>query len=302
MVGFGVAAVIALGAAAPAAALADDPGPSPGPEPTATGPAPSPDPVTPSPDPVTPSPGPATPAPRPTTAKPAAPPVLYLGLRVSGARVAPGGSLTATVSVRSGGTVARGARLDLSGSRATVSPARSSLGDVTGGGRSVSARVTIPRDAEPGTVTLTARVTAAKAGARTASSAITVTGDRTALVPPGKVPAVTPSSPPGVSLPLSPPGGGAISQAVLPPVAAPQVAPDQLPISPETALRSGRSAADPLGSGGLAALQAGWLAALLAGNALLLTRLRWGRRRSADPGGTRDCHPMTGIPVSAIRG
>ncbi|MBA9004296.1 hypothetical protein [Thermomonospora cellulosilytica] len=273
----------------------------PDPDPTSPTPTtPAPDPTSPSPDPTTPSPNPTSPGPTPTKPGTTPPPpgkdptdpgdpppgsTVAIKLSLSSPVASPGGTLTATAHLRSGRTAARDVRLTLSGSGFTVkqctlwTPCK--LGSVNGKGRAVPVTVYVPGNARPGShITVYATVTAAQSKPQTASVAFGVadgTGVSTVLPP---------TPPGGVPAPLA---MGDLPQVALPPVASPQLAPGLMIVSPVAALRH-----DP-GDGDewapvvqrIAAVQAGWLAALLTSTSLLLTSLRlspYRRTGKAGPG------------------
>jgi len=255
--------------------------PDPDPEPT----TPDPDPTSPGPDPTSPDPSPTTPGPSPTTpgttppptgtdpTDPGAPPpgsTVAIKLSLSGTVASPGGTLTATTHIRAGKTAARDVRLTLSGSGFTVKQCTlwvpCKLGTVTSKGRSVPVTVHVPADARPGSqITVYATVTAAQSKPQTASVAFGVV-DATAL------PTSLPPALPDEALPAA---AANLPQVALPPVASPQLAPTLMVVSPVAALRHGS------GDGGertvllrIAAVQAGWLAALLTSTSLVLLTLR----------------------------
>lgn len=256
---------------------------TPSPDPTDTDP--DPEPTTPTPDPTTPDPSPTTPGPTPTDPGTTPPPTgtdptdpgdpppgstVAIKLSLSDTVAAPGGTLTATAHIRAGKTTARDVRLTLSGSGFTVKrctiwePCK--LGSVTGKGRTVPVTVHVPDNARPGShITVYATVTAAQSKPQTASVAFGVV-DGTAL------PTTLPPPLPDDALPAA---VADLPQVALPPVASPQLAPTLMVVAPVAALRHGS------GDGGeqtalrrVAAVQAGWLAALLTSTSLVLLTLR----------------------------
>jgi hypothetical protein len=191
----------------------------------------------------------------------------------------PGGSITATVRISSAYATATGVALRMSASGASVSPGAQSLGAVGSGGASAIATVKAPASAKPGVITLRASVSAAKARSVSRTYKLIITSASGAL-PPG-ISAGT--LPPGVP-PLTPSGFNPLAgmkgpQVALPPIVpanAPQIAPASGPLVPVSNLRT--IPAEPFTVEDLAALQAGFLAALGAGVTLLLMRLRLIRR------------------------
>ncbi|REE95558.1 hypothetical protein [Thermomonospora umbrina] len=290
-----------------------DPEPTtPAPEPTTPGPEPTtpgPKPTTPGPKPTTPGPKPTTPGPKPTTppenpdgpgkpgpkpsnpAKPGLPPkgtTVAVTMALSDPVVSPGGSTTVTANVASGAVPATGVRVVFSGSGFTVNRCTVSvpcnLGTVTSSGQSISATVTVPSSASAGSsITVYATVTAARSTPQTKWALLGVAsssgdgggGGYNGALPPGLFP--------GGSDPLNP---GGVPQAVLPPVASPQIAPGLMQMTPVAAIGANDEDGDwpgPLGE--VAAVHAGWLSALLASIGLLMTSLLYSRRtRPAAPG------------------
>ncbi|MFG2003793.1 hypothetical protein ACGFNU_32005 [Spirillospora sp. NPDC048911] len=211
--------------------------------------------------------------------------------------VAPGGSVTAMVRVSASKANATGATVRLSGSGVSISPGSQSLGTVTSAGANALATVNIPDTAKHGVITISATVSAAKAASKTASATVVVTAKENIAPPPGTGPA-SPGAPGSSG---GAPGSGGFnpfslppSQVALPPVASPQIAPDAQPILSTVALRAGTEPA--FDSKDLAALQAGWLAALAASTALLLARLQMSRRRRASALRTRRAHHVLFLP------
>lgn len=237
------------------------------------------DPPTSPPPTTTPTDPPTTPPPGPGKPKT---PVLSLGLTVSQATMKPGGSITATVRISSAYATATGVALRMSASGASVSPGAQSLGSVGSGGAAAIATVRAPSNAKPGVITLRASVSAAKARSVSRTYKLIITSASGAL-PPG-ISAGT--LPPGVP-PLTPSGFNPLAgmkgpQVALPPIVpanAPQIAPASGPLVPVSNLRT--IPAEPFTYEELAALQAGFLAALGAGVTLLLMRLRLIRRSDA---------------------
>jgi hypothetical protein len=232
-----------------------------------------------------------TPTDPPTTGTPTTPPttqpgkpktpVLSLALTVSEARMRPGGSITATVRVASANATATGIVLRMSASGATVSPGKQSLGSVGSGGAAAIATVRAPSNAKPGLITLRAAVSAANAGGVSRSYKLIITSAAGAL-PPGVSPTRLPDGVPALTPPAFDPLAGMKGpQVALPPIAPanPQIAPASGPLVPVSNL-SGLPG-EPFSLEELAALQAGFLAALGAAVTLLLLRLRLIRRTDA---------------------
>ncbi|SEG94603.1 hypothetical protein SAMN04489712_1493 [Thermomonospora echinospora] len=270
-----------------------DPEPTtPDPEPTTPSPqptSPDPEPTTPDPEPTTPSPQPTSPGPRPgpggpkdpdkpgggptkptDPTRPDDPPpgaTVAVKLSLSSPVGSPGGSLTATAYVRSGAKAARDVRLVLSGAGFTVRQCTISvpcrLGAVGEGGESAPVTVYVPGDARPGSqITVYATVTAAQSTPQTASVVFGVTDGV-----PGPAGVLPPGGFPGGG--LAPGSVGGLPQVVLPPVASPQIAPGVIQISPVAAIRDNDDSGPPALQR-VAAVQAGWLSALLASISLLL--------------------------------
>jgi hypothetical protein len=193
--------------------------------------------------------------------------------------------VTATAHVRALRAVAHHAVVRFSASSASAG-GPVSLGDLGSGQRSASGAIRIPAGHGGGSVTVTASVSADRAGARSASGKLSVStaGDGTAhadsaavegapLAPSLQVPGL-----PGTGAAL----GGGPAQAQLPLIAQqPAVAPGELPAVRPVSLRT---KAAPLGldpiSYRLLWTQVAWLTALLVGISLLLTQLRLNRRRA----------------------
>ena len=210
-------------------------------------------------------------------------PVLSLRLTLSAGAAMPGGSVTATARVSAQRAVAHRAVLRFSASSASVS-GPVSLGDLSGE-RSVSGVVRIPAGHASGAVTVTASLSADRAGTRIATGKINVTAtvDEAA-----KGAEIGGAEPPSLSLPVpglpgtaAAMGGPAqvrlpmIAQQQQPPVASAEP-PSVRPVSLRT--KASRPGLDPA-SYRLFWTQAAWLATLLVAVSLLLTRLRLNRRR-----------------------
>ncbi len=259
----------------------EDPTPDPSEDPT---PDPSEDPTpdpseTPTPDPTQTTPGPGTGDPGGGDQAPAKP-VLGLWVSTDSSSMKPGGSITATLKVTSAKATAHGTVVRLSASGASVSPPAQGMGSVGSGGRTAKATITAPANAKPGTIKLTA--TASASGAATVTKRFSLI----VLTPSGSLPpGITLSSLPPDLPPLTPPpndpmaGFPAFPQVTLPPVASPQIAPS-VPVigrSSSVALRA-NTYQEGFGIDDLAAIQAGWLAALATSSGLLLARVRLVRR------------------------
>ncbi|GAA1894879.1 hypothetical protein [Actinomadura bangladeshensis] len=222
----------------------------------------------------------------PTTPPPTRPgepktPVLSLALTVSEATMRPGGSITATVRVASANATATGTVLKMSASGATVSPGTQNLGSVGAGGAAAIATVRAPSTAKPGVITVRAAVSAAKARSVSRSYKLIITSPSGAL-PPGISPTRFPTGVPALTPPAFDPLAGMKGpQVALPPIApaTPQIAPASGPLVPVSNLS--RLPAEPFTIAEMAALQAGFLAALGAAVTLLLLRLRLIRRTEA---------------------
>jgi hypothetical protein len=247
-----------------------DPSESPTPDPTPSDP-PTSDPTDPPPviDPPSDPPGGGTTAPS-----------LTISMSLSSKTAGPGGSVTATVKVSSRNATAHNAQLRLSASGATVlSPG--GLGDLGSTSRSVASLVTIPTTHGPGTVTVTAAISADHATTRRTSQTINVTTAAAAAANLGA---------PGMSgLPFTAPGSGLPGAPMTLPGLQPQlpligqppaVAPKLGQPGTPTALRA---ASSPLGMDDttyrLVVTQMAWLSALLVFMSVLLTQIRVKRRR-----------------------
>lgn len=306
LAGLGAAAV--LGVLAPPVLADPTPSPSgssssePSAEPTSPEPAPSDppasepppsDPPTSTPPTSEPSPGdPPSGDPSPSDPPSSEPPsenpktpVLSVRVSVSKKSVRPGESVTATARVKAAAATARETLLSVNAADVTVKPGSVALGEVGAAGRTARVTVRVPADAGPGTVKLTAKVTAAKAKPVSRTFTFTVVeapssgggsgsgaGSGTSL-PTAAVPQVAPltnssfQSVPAIRAP----------QVALPPVSAPQTAPSPEPVTPVAGLRAVPD--DGWDTGDLAALQAGWLAALTSTGAIVFVRVRVARRR-----------------------
>ncbi|WP_329522068.1 hypothetical protein [Spirillospora sp. NBC_01491] len=200
---------------------------------------------------------------------------------MSAATMRPGGSITATVRASSARATAHNAVLRMSASGgASVSPGSQGLGSVGGGGASALVTVRAAAAAKPGTITLTARLSASKAATRTRSYKLVIT-DASGAPPPGTdlpsgVPPLTGSG--GTPFSSALPGVTA-PQVALPPVTSPQIAPSAMPMVPVAGLRP--EAGDDLSVEDLMSIQAGFLAAMTASVTLLLLRLQLSRRAGA---------------------
>ncbi|GLZ13081.1 hypothetical protein Acsp04_33160 [Actinomadura sp. NBRC 104425] len=211
--------------------------------------------------------------------------MLSLGVSVSKTSVRPGESVTATAKVKAAKATAQETRLSVNAADVTVKPGSVALGTVGAAGRTARVTVRVPADARPGTVKLTAKVTAAKAEPVSRTFTFKVTeapssgsgsnsnaGSGTSL-PTAAVPQVAPlpnssfQSVPAIRAP----------QVALPPVSAPQTAPSPEPLTPVAGLRAVPD--DGWDTGDLAAVQAGWLAALTSTGAIVFVRVRVARRR-----------------------
>ncbi|MDN3357855.1 hypothetical protein [Actinomadura sp. DC4] len=270
--------------ALPSAALAADPSPTAGddPSPDPSNSAPAGDPPS-DPPPDTPPPD-TPPPPRSSPAPPQSAPSLSLRLVLSPGRAAPGGSVTATAHVRALRAVAHHAVVRFSASSASVG-GPVSLGDLSAGERSATSVVHIPASHGAGSVTVTASLSADRAGARSDTGKITVSSSAAdaaaeAAAAAGGVPLA-----PSLQIPGLPGSGAAVGggppQAQLPLISQqPAVAPDELPAVRPVSLRTRTSplGLDPI-SYRLLWTQVAWLAALLVGISLLLTQLRINRRR-----------------------
>ncbi|MFI0355693.1 hypothetical protein [Actinomadura sp. 9N407] len=221
------------------------------------------------PDPTTP-PDPGTPVP----AKPA----LSLGISVSASTVKPGGTITATARVTSAHATAHGTVLRLATTNASVSPAAQGLGSVSGTGRTAQATIKAPSNAKPGTIMLKATVSASKATSVSRSYRLILTSATGALPPGISLSSLPPDVPPLTSPAFNAVAGIPAPQVALPPVASPQIAPSPMPMVPMAGLR--RNLGDPFDSEDLAALQAGWLAAMTVSIGLMLARTRLARRNA----------------------
>ncbi|MFC0042345.1 hypothetical protein [Actinomadura rayongensis] len=245
---------------------------------------------------------------------------VHVTLQLSDATVRPGAHVTATMTVvAEEGVPSTLTRWAISAGKASVSPASGTLGTVYLAPKTVTAQITVPSGAAAGSITVDAVVTGPRlvTAASDAKSMQVVPGtvDKP-TTPPKHSPTPTPkpshSKPPTAS-PHDPgnngtPGGGAIPslpittaptmptappvdapEVALPPVSDPQVAtatPDQIAVaSTRTALRSAAASlpiAQKIGPGA-----AGWMAALLAGQILLMTRVRMARRGHRDKAARR---------------
>lgn len=265
----------------------EEPSPSPTPTPSdpPTGdPAPT-DPPTggePSDPPADPAPGDPPPSQSPKT------PVLSLRVSLSAPSVRPGGSLTATFTVKAAEAAAEDARLSVNAADVTVKPGSVGLGKVDGDGRTARVKVHVPSDARPGKVKLTAMVTAAEAEPVSRTFTFRVTGAPSGGgsgsgpgTGSGSAPSPPTGLPPQVAAPLTDSSAPIPTirspQVALPPVSAPRLAPTPTPTAPVAALRA--MPEDGWEAEELAAIQAGWLAALTATGALVLVRVRTARRR-----------------------
>ncbi|POM27383.1 hypothetical protein BTM25_17970 [Actinomadura rubteroloni] len=242
---------------------------------------------------------------------------VHVTLQLSDSSVRPGAHVTATMTVVAEEPVpSTMTRWTISAGGAQVSPASGTLGTVYLAPKSVTAQITVPSSASARSITVDAVVTGPRlvTAASDAKSFQVVPGtvDKPTTPPkPKPTPKPTHSKPP-TNTPHDPGnngtpngGGGAIPslpftgaptappepgvdapEVALPPVSAPQVAtatPDQVAVaSTRTALRSAESAlplAQRIGPGA-----AGWMAALLAGQILLMLRVRMVRRsRGREP-------------------
>jgi hypothetical protein len=229
------------------------------------------------PPPTTPPPGSEDPGQgNPTPAKPE----LKVGMSTSSSTMKPGGTITATLRVSANKATAHGTVVRLSASGASVSPAAQGMGSVGGGGRSAPATIKAPANAKPGKIKVTVTATASRAARVSRTYSLIITTPSGAL-PPG----ISLSSLPSDLPPLAPPPYDpmatfpAFPQVALPPVASPQIAPSPPPITSANVALRANTFRDGFGTDDLAALQAGWLAALATSSALVLTRARLGRRR-----------------------
>jgi hypothetical protein len=241
---------------------------------------------------------------------------VHVTLQLSDTTVRPGDHVTATMTVvAEEGVPSTLTRWAISAGKASASPPSGTLGTVYLAPKTVTAQITVPSSAAAGSITVDAVVT----GPRLVTAA---SDAKTMQVVPGKVyqpttppkhtPKPTPKpthSKPPTGAPHdpgnngTPGGGGAIPslpittaptmptappvdapEVALPPVSDPQVAtatPDQIAVaSTKTSLRSAAASlpiAQKIGPGA-----AGWMAALLAGQILLMTRVRMARRGRRD--------------------
>jgi hypothetical protein len=286
----GAASVLALGGTTvPLTALASDsgstteggttpePSSNPGTDPTpsatpTTSPTPSdPPPVVEPPPSTSPSSGGGSTAPVP---------LLTISMSLSSKTAGPGGSVTATMKVSSRNATAHNAELRLSAPGATVlSPG--GLGDLGSTPRSAAGLVTIPTTHGPGTVTVTASISADHATTRRTSKIITVTTAAAAANLGASGTNALPFTAPGSGLPGAPMTLPGAIQPQLPLIGQPPaVAPKLGQPGTPTALRA---ASSPLGMDDttfrLVLTQVAWLSALFMFMSVLLTQIRLKRRR-----------------------
>ncbi len=208
--------------------------------------------------------------------------MLSIKLALSSGTVTPGDTVMATMSVAAQRAVAHNAVVHLSAPGADVE-VHGALGDLGSGTRSVTGLVSIDSTHAAGTVTVTATVTADKAGTATATRRLTVdaaeggTGSAGGGASPGGADFALPPVPMTASpLPY-------LETPRLPLVAqAPAVAPERTE-QPATPIVMSANVS-PIGldrtSIRLIVIEAGWLAGLLATLSLLIARLRAARRSS----------------------
>jgi hypothetical protein len=197
-------------------------------------------------------------------------------LSTSSSTVKPGGTIAVTVKVAAAKATAHGTVLRLSASGASVGPSAQGMGSVGGGGRTAAATVTAPSNAQPGTIKLKASVSASKAATVSRNYTLILTSASGALPPGISLSSLPPDVPPLTNSSFNAVPGIPLPQVALPPVASPQIAPSPMPVTPDAALRAGFEKS--FDAEDLAAIHAGWLAAMAASVALLLARTRASRR------------------------
>ncbi|WP_020722876.1 hypothetical protein [Actinomadura atramentaria] len=268
---------------------------------------------------------------------------LAVSVSLSQSTASPGDHVTATVTVSAGKTSkdmpSTSTNVDVSAPGLNPSPSSKYLATVFYTGKSFTVDLTVPKSAKSGAVSIDATATGPRSPLPVSGSArLTVKG--AATKPPDK-PTTKPTpnpthSSPTTTVPNTPGGTGgggtgtvpntggvpgmpqvgaapAIPSAqtvnapevALPPVASPQLAtatPDNVATSTaKTALRSADAVLPTAQKIGPAA--AGWMAALLAGQFLVLTRVRMMRRRRAMAGGRPLVRVVTvTVPAEPRRG